>query len=245
VLIDDMEGTGNGPIKLKVTDTLPGSLPGYWFDGVSLTQADGGIGAPNTLTPRPFTFTMLPMPHTTYSGTMSTSGAHVACSIGDQYGFCQEAFEFAQIPASDAGAASDAADAAPIPRITQQFDISQYKQVTFWTMAGASAGTQSLKVLFPDVNSDPRGGICGVGDAGQCYDSWSYPVPGTMLTTSWSQVTINLGTDLVAQNFGHEAAAYDPHHAYGIGFQVGGPNTADSGMIVRADYWIDDIYFVK
>ncbi|MDP8999157.1 MAG: hypothetical protein M3O46_03500 [Myxococcota bacterium] len=103
VLIDDMEptnppGAANGPIKLMPFPA--GEYPGYWYDGMSNGDTR------NTITPATTTYgySMLPMSHMTMTGITSTRGAHVACTLWDTYGYCQEAFEFAQVNSGvDAG----------------------------------------------------------------------------------------------------------------------------------------------
>ena len=233
-------GSTNGPIELTGLPT--GDYPGYWYDGVSSGDARNTVSPPSN----DYTYSLLPAPHTTMTGVMSAHGAHVACAIWDKYGFCQEAFEFAQANSADA-AVSDSG--GPTPRTTAAFDISAYTGITFWAMAGSTMSTTAqLRVLFPDIDSDPRGGRCAVGDAGACYDSWSYVLPATMLTSSWQQVTVKyapMNGVLTTQTFGYEAANFDPAHVYGVGFQVSGPNAADAGAAVNADFWIDDIYFAK
>lgn len=238
VKIDDMEtlnadgGSTSGPIELTGYPT--GESPGYWYDGVGPTDPR------NTLTPpaNAFAYSLLPAPHTTMPNVTSTHGAHVACALWPQYAYCQEALEFAQAP-SDAGGSAT---------VGVSYDISAYTGITFWVMAGANMTPGGVRVLFPDINSDPRGGHCAVGDAGACYDSWSYEIPATMVTTSWQQVTVTyapMNGQLGVQNFGYEAANFDTKHVYGITFQVSGPSVMDASAAINADYWIDDIYFAK
>ncbi len=244
VKIDDMETTGgpdggstNGPIELTGLPT--GEYPGYWYDGVSSSDPRNTVTPPNNM----YTYSVLPAPHTTMTGVTSAHGAHVACPIWDQYGFCQQAFEFAQVNVDAA-----APEGGATPRVTAAFDISQYNGITFWVMAGPKMdATAKIRVLFPDIDSDPRGNRCG-GDAGQCYDSWSYVIPSAMVTSSWTQVSVAYAPAdgvLAAQSFGFEAPHFDPAHVYGIGFQVSGPSVMDASAAVNADYWIDDIYFTK
>ena len=246
VKIDDMEtmggpdgGSTNGPIELTGLPT--GEFAGYWYNGVGPTDPR------NTITPpaNAFTYSPLPAPHTTMTGITSAHGAHVACAIWPQYGYCQQAFEFAQVNSADAGASDSG---GPTPRTTVAFDASGYTGITFWIMAGSNMSTTGVRVLFPDVDSDPRGNRCGVGDAGGCYDSWSYEIPASMVTSTWTQVTVAyapMNGQLTTQNFGYEAANFDPTKVYGITFQVSGPSIMDASAAVNADFWIDDIYFTK
>src|SRR5262249_39465772 len=101
-------------------------------------------------------------------------------------------------------------------------DASKYKGVTFWAMAGAGA-TTSLRVNFPDKDTDPSGGTCGT----KCQDHF-----GAVLTlsSSWTQQTIQF-SDLKQQGWGTAAASFDAKSAYGVEFMVPANTTFD--------LWID------
>jgi hypothetical protein len=243
-----MEIGTNGPVQIAVPS---GEFPGYWYDGVSQGSPNNTI-TPGTGLAGAFVYSTLTTPNPL--DPTSTKGAHVACTIWDQYGYCQEAFEFAQVNV-DGGAGLDASPEASVPRVTVPFDASMYTGITFWTLAGPTASGQALKVLFPDIDTDPRGGICGpvagspqyTGDAGACYDSWGQTLMAAMLSsTAWMQVTVSFAT-LGGGNFGYEGltGGVVPSKLFGVTFQVSGPTVMDAAAPVVADYWVDDIYFTK
>jgi hypothetical protein len=243
-----MEIGTNGPVQIAVP---MGEFPGYWYDGVSQGSTSNTITPGSGLTGG---FTYSPLGTLTNAADpTSTKAAHVACAIHDLYGYCQEAFEFAQVNL-DAGA--DANPDAAVPRVTVPFDASAYTGITFWAMAGSTGVGQQLKVLFPDIDTDPRGGRCGpvagspqyTGDSGACYDSWGQSLTSAQLSSTWTQVTVPFAT-LVGGNFGFEgnSGMVDPANLFGVTFQVGGPNPAmvEAGTTIVADYWVDDVYFTK
>jgi hypothetical protein len=263
-LIDDMETTTHGPIKLPGID--PPEKPGYWFNF-------GGTAPGDMLTPpyQSFVFSAVAPPTTTLMGKTSAHAAHELCTLGGQYDVCGVGFEFAQVNAldagPDAGCVVEAADAAPedagdsgspICETTVPFDISQYKGITFWgkTTAGG-ATTLDVKVLFPDTFTDPRGNICnsaaagasGPTDTSQCYNSYAETVT---LTGAWTQFTVMLADLKQDSTFGYilppdggaDAGSWSGTNVYGINWQ-GQDNNAPGAATVTMDIWLDDVYFIQ
>jgi hypothetical protein len=267
-LIDDMETTTHGPIKL--TGIVPPEKPGYWFNF-------GGTAPGDMLTPpyQSFVFSAVMPPTTTLMGKTSAHAAYELCTLGGQYDVCGVGFEFAQVNALDAGADAgadagcvvEAPDAAPedagdsgppICETTVPFDISPYKGIIFWgkTTAG-DAGTLDVKVLFPDTFTDPRGNICNSAAAGafgptdtlQCYNSFTKHVT---FTGAWQQFTVLLADLKQDPGFGYilpldagaDAGSWSGTNVYGINWQGQDNNAPDSGTVTM-DLWVDDVYFIQ
>jgi len=216
VLIDDMEGTTapNGPILISLG--AADLFPGYW----GAYRSAGNIA--NTLVPDPFSYSVLPAPHETQNGVISTHAAHITCSIADLYGFCEEGFWFA----------ANATEAVPV-------DISKYSGIVFWGMS--SLGNR-VKVHIANIDTSPSGGKCGHTDAAvdQCWDSFSTYVT---FTNTWQRFEVKF-SDLYQEGWGYAAPSrtFDATTAYTIFFQVNGPQNAAAPPI-SADFWVDDVYF--
>jgi hypothetical protein len=264
-LIDDMETTTHGPIEYA--GITPPETPAYWFNF-------GGTAMGDVMTPpyQSFVFSAVDPPTTTYLGKTSAHAGHQVCALNGQYDVCGIGVEFAQIndedAAADAGCVVEPLDASipdatvadggdageagpPVCKVTVPFDISQYKGVAFWAKAGdlGDAGTVDLKVIFPDPDTDPRGGICnsaaagagGPTDTSQCYDSYAETVE---MTGDWQEFVV-LFSDLQLGSFGWVTPnAFDEQHVYGINFQVQ-DNDASGSPTVNFDFWLDDLYFIK
>lgn len=224
VKVDDMEVGTNGPIALQ--PSAVGEVPGGWFDFVS-------AGSPlNTASPSPFAYATLPAPQTTWPGVTSTRAAHVACSVNDAFGTCQEGLVFALAGSGTARAAVTV-------------DVGDYDGITFW---GRSDASNTVQVSFPDIDTDARGGRCGQSDgaADRCWDEFG---KGLVFTPTWQQFTVSFRE--LRQNgypfvwgYGPPSGAFDAAHVYGITFGVAGPTTGDAGP-QSADFWIDDVYLTR
>jgi hypothetical protein len=236
-LIDDMSNP-SGQIKLAVTSSS--ETAGYWFTTINDT---GG-----TITPVPATnggawsYTAITNPPA--GATIANAACINGATSPTQYSEAGMGFNFA-LQKIDAGA--DSGVSAP----AVEYDISSHKGISFWVFGAADAGTQSVRVLFPDHTTDPRGGVCppAATDTTQCYDSWQDPIP---VAPGWSQQTIHYtpvmpGTsgDLTQQGFGlSEATGFDDAHVYGMTFQIDGPKTGDAGAGTPFDFCVADIQFV-
>jgi hypothetical protein len=234
-LIDDMSNP-TGQIKVAVG---AGESAGYWFttindSGGSITPTPGATGGT--------------WAYSTVTGPSDASITNAACIHGvtspQQYSEAGMGFNFA-IQKIDA--AADSGIQAP----AVEYDISAHKGIQFWAFGAADAGNQSVRVLFPDHTTDPRGGVCPADatDMNQCYDSWQDTIS---LSPGWQLVTIHYtpvmpGTsgDLTQLQFGFtEAAGFDDTRVYGVTFQVNGPQTADAGTGTPFDLCVADIMFV-
>ncbi len=269
VLIDDMETTTHGPIEL--TGIPSSDSPGYWFNfgANKLLEA----GPPPDMADPPimsFAFSALPAPTTTLNGKTSNHAAHQSCTLNSLYDVCGIGMEFAQVNAPDAGdggavvdasaGAGDAGDAGPsIPKVTIPFDISRYKGITFWgrtTTSTDDAGLTMVKVLFPDTDTDPRGGVCnsalarasGPDDTSQCYNSYALSFA---FTSDWQQFTVMFDDPnfSIASTFGYQGDGGGPPpwtgtNVYGINWQAQ-DNAMPDADGVATDLWIDDVYFIE
>ncbi|MGD0680017.1 MAG: hypothetical protein ABSC94_31930 [Polyangiaceae bacterium] len=142
-------------------------------------------------------------------------------------------------------------DAGPsIPEMTVPFDISQYKGITFWGKAGADAGTIPIKILFPNTDTDPRGGVCNGAaananspcDTTLCYNSYAIT---EMFTGEWQQFTVLFSDLAIDPTFGYQ----DPNpftgkNVYGVDWQGQDNDDPDAGP-VDIDFWVDDVYFIQ
>jgi hypothetical protein len=274
VLIDDMETTTHGPIELAMIQ--PPLYPGYWYN--SGAAAAGDTADPPMMS---FVFTELPTPTKTLDGAVSAHAARQSCSLNGLYDTCGIGFEFAQEPEAEGGAgdaapcatsvdaagpdgtstdatstdaaAADAGDgAAPVPRITVPFDISQYRGIVFWGKAGGDGGTLDIKVQFPDTETDPRGGVCTSASAGaagpcdhsQCYNSYALH---EMFTSEWQEFTVLFDDPAFAidPSWGYQAVSpWDGKKIYGINWQTQKNTPPDAGAL-GVEFWVDDVYFVQ
>lgn len=240
-----MEGTGNGPNSLPTVPT--GESRGYWYNTAS-------TGAP--IVPNPFTYTTLAASHMTVAGVTSTKAAYTGCTLSTQYAYCVEGVDFFQAPV-DSGLPADAGPEATVPQVTVASDISAYTGLTFWAMSGVDGGTVSVHTLFPDTDTDPRGGKCGLptGAAGAvnyaCSDDFQHT---DTFGATWTQVSISLAgcatgavsCDLTQRAFGTVPAGtfFNPAQVYGVKWQSDGAQTVDAAPVVTG-YFVDDVYFTE
>ncbi len=108
------------------------------------------------------------------------------------------------------------------------YDASKYKGVSFWAKK-APGTTPNVRVKFPDVNTDPDGGVCSA-----CYNDHGRVIK---LTDEWTQYF--LAFDSLSQERGWgspKTGSLDATQVYAIQFQVN-----DKGQ--KYDIWVDDIAF--
>ncbi|MCL2450498.1 MAG: hypothetical protein FWD17_16240, partial [Polyangiaceae bacterium] len=147
----------------------------------------------------------------------------------------------------DAGADGDAGASAAYA--TVPFDISQYSGITFWGRTDIDeGGGVDLKVLFPDWDTDPRGGVCNgppadasSSDISQCYNSYAVHVT---LHSGWQQYFVLFSNVQIDPSRGYQGAQWDATKVYGIDWQEQDNATPDSTN-QPMDLWIDDVYFIK
>jgi hypothetical protein len=150
---------------------------------------------------------------------------------------------------ADAGADGDAG--ASVPMTTVPFDISKYKGISFWGRTDLDDGSGiDLKVLFPDTDTDPRGGVCnsaaarasGPTDLSQCYNSYAVHVN---LTSNWTQFKVLFSDLAIDGSFGFQGAQpWSGTNVYGINWQEQ-DNNSDDPTNQPMDLWIDDVYFIQ
>jgi len=256
VLIDDMETTTHGPIQFATGIAAP-LTQGYWYNSGAGYAGDAGVPADTSTPPQlSFVFTAITSPTTTLNCKPSTHAARQLCALNGLYDTCGVGFEFAQLPDVDAGA--DPADAGPgSPKYTTPFDISHYKSVTFWGMTttpDADTGVLTVKMSFPDTDTDPRGQVCngGGGNTSKCYNSYA---ANFMFTTSWQQFTVKLdagdgtgapaGGIAIDPSWGFQGAQWLPTQVYGINWQAQRNTNPGDGPPLMTDIWVDDVYFVE
>jgi hypothetical protein len=232
-LVDDAANP-SGQISFPVTS---GYTAGYWFttinDGGSITPVPAASGGSWSYTPVP--------------SPADASIAQAACISGvtspTEYSEAGEGFNWAL---QQIDAAADSGIQAP----AVEWDISKYTGISFWVYvpADSGAGTQSIRVLFPDKTTDPRGNVCLLDastPATTCYDSWEKTVP---FAPGWQLVQIHF-TDLIQLGFGEPdtymsggVPAFDAQHSFGVTFQANGPQMADASAGIPFDFCIADLY---
>lgn len=105
-------------------------------------------------------------------------------------------------------------------------NLSAYTGISFW--AKRNSGTvEQITVAFPNVNTDPDGGICTT-----CNDDHGLKI---CLSNTWTQYTIYF-SQLTQEGFGSPQTSFPPTQVYGIAFKV--------PANVSFDFSIDEISFV-
>jgi hypothetical protein len=124
------------------------------------------------------------------------------------------------------------------------YDASAYLGFVFWGRIGGQtgeedAGVSGIRLNVPDMNTDPRGGVCT--EAGMtCNDFFGKEL---IFTTEWQEFEV-LYADLGQSGFGTPEPALDAAHVYACQFLIStDANNGNSGQAF--DLWIDDIYFIK
>jgi hypothetical protein len=118
----------------------------------------------------------------------------------------------------------------------QLYDASRYNAITFWartTASDAAKFSASVRVQFPDRDTDPDGQVCTADGSLGCSDHYGRTI---VLSTTWTKYTIRFN-QLQQAGFGQPASGFDAAHLYGIEFQFALGSTFDC--------WIDDIAFTS
>lgn len=248
-MIDDQSSTGSA-ISLKAPS---GTSPGTWFSYGSDSGSQSAPGANGqAISPKQYsayTFAAVTngptSPAITKAACLSSSGFD-GYSVG-------EGFHFITKVPGDAGADSGV-DAQPIP-----YDVSAYTGISFWAMGGGDGGSYTIRVKFPDAQTDgdpfaapgnafgnPSSACFGDSstDNSKCFDDFSDDVA---MPTTWSQVSIKFATDLGQHNFGEQFTAIDLKHVYGIEFEVEGLGApgSDAGLAPGFNFCVAQIAFTQ
>ena len=120
------------------------------------------------------------------------------------------------------------------------YDVTPYRGVTFWAMAGG-ASDASLRLKFPMVDETriSDGGDCDESmlGPGQCGDNFGEPFSLPKGAT-WKQYTIMWSDSTFAQVGWGVHFPWNPTHVTSIQIE-----SVDKGP--GYDFWIDDIYFIN
>lgn len=110
------------------------------------------------------------------------------------------------------------------------YDASKYSGISFW--AKSDAGTQNLRALFPDKDTDPDAGLCKTaGNTNQCYDHYGFRMT---IAPGWNRYTVSF-KNLTQDGWGRQGTAFDPSSLFQIFFQF--PANATFAL------WLDNIAF--
>jgi len=258
--IDDMEGEGSR-IPWQAPHIDSGAGTGRW-------QSFADVGC-KSLVPTPtsrdadrWTFTDVPKPYTTFPGVHSTRAARLSTTepLVDTWGAGMRFDLTSTVDTVEPSA--EVPEDLPCP--TAERDLSEwpaeavnvrdYRGVTFFGMADASAGTTRVSVLLLDRNSDPRGGICdpAVASPTECFNSFAASVE---LGADFKRHEVDFADLRQDPQWGYRPTPNEPdlEHAYGIAFQVFTPGgVCPDGAVcpggppnLTFDIWIDDVYFVN
>jgi hypothetical protein len=113
------------------------------------------------------------------------------------------------------------------------YNASKYSGFTFW--AKSDMANQSVRVSFPDQDTQPEGALCQANTTGAtaCHDHYGkYVKPNS----TWQKYTVTF-KELAQEGWGRQATSFDPSTVYEVLFQI--PATADFSL------WIDDVAFIK
>ncbi len=257
--IDDMEGPG------PVIEWAPpvGATAGIWFTATDCTQNDRISPPARQLDPGGWSYALLPTPHATLSGTVSTQavrfrttsplvgiwGANVGLVFAAAPGDGGSGPVDAGAPRDDAGACMQASSLDyPSPPV----DLTAYAGVTFWARAETPGGRE-MRVQVSDVNTDPRGGICQEKDSGAsdyCYNGFGVQL---QLTDTFRQYTLDFAQFTQRGGWGyHPPAGIDWSRVFSMSFEMDLPSCSASAAMcpggapsLSFDFWIDDLYFVN
>jgi hypothetical protein len=115
---------------------------------------------------------------------------------------------------------------------SKPYDLRPYTGIGFWARVGAGSKT-SMRIDFPDGETDPGGGLCVIGSTTQpCFDHF-----GTVLTfdTTWKYYVVRFST-LKQGGWGWARPSFDPSKVFGLQLQAGAGGSFD--------LWLDDFELV-
>ncbi|HVT06091.1 MAG TPA: hypothetical protein VHO67_01465 [Polyangia bacterium] len=269
--IDDME-QGDGTIEWAPP---AGLAPGNWYSATDCSTArdiwpPGATANAGILTLSSWSSSPLTTPHETFPGIVSTRAArvHTISPILGGWGASMDvalatapalSVEIVPTGGPDAGAAGF--DASPGPPAgcpivlgaEASSDLSAYAGITFWAQ-GDPTGARTVRVIFLDANTDPRGGICNYVDSNSpdyCYNGFSTTIA---LTGAFTRYTVDFASLAQTPTWGYHPNpdVFDVQHVYQLLFQIDAPRCYLHEMCVGGappplsfDFWIDDLYFVN
>jgi endoglucanase len=107
------------------------------------------------------------------------------------------------------------------------YDASKYGGISFFAKKGA--GTGSIRLKVPDVNTDPQGNVCK-----ECFNDHGVDLE---LTEAWTKYVVPYSVMRQMTGWGAPLVAdIVPSKLYGIQFQVNLPGQS-------FDIWVDDLTF--
>lgn len=112
------------------------------------------------------------------------------------------------------------------------YNATAYRGLTFWAM---SVTNTTLRVAFPDIDTDPAGARCSpAGGATGCFDHWgSYVV----LNSGWNKITV-LFTSLQQDGWGNLAPTFRADTVFSAQFNIAAPQSI-------FDVWVDDVALLR
>jgi hypothetical protein len=112
------------------------------------------------------------------------------------------------------------------------YDASKYDGISF--LAKIDSGSASgLRVVFPDKDTQPDGGLCQASVPGNsCWDHYGKKID---ITTTWTRYQVSFN-ELTQIGWGRAGAGFDRSTIYEVRFQL--PSNAKFAV------WIDDVALV-
>ena len=117
---------------------------------------------------------------------------------------------------------------------SEPVDVSRWRGVSFWARSSTNA---TVRVRFPDVNTDPRGGVCNsdgdeVGPDVGCFNDFAADV---RLAPSWQRYEVRFSELAQLPWFGLKVPSFEPRQVYGIAFSMPLAQQAPEGYEVSLD----------
>ena len=109
------------------------------------------------------------------------------------------------------------------------YDASKYKGVSFLAKVGEGS-TTALRFKIPDVNTEPKGGVCK-----ECYNDFGIDFAAT---TEWTRYTVMFSDLKQGDGWG------DPHPPGLDASKIFGMQWQTESVGKDYDIWIDDVSFV-
>lgn len=109
------------------------------------------------------------------------------------------------------------------------FDASAFSAVSFYAKVESGSAT-SVRVTFPDMNTDPMGEVCGTAETGteDCLNHFGADLE---LTTEFTEYVLEFG-ELAQRDWGHLEPSLDASQLLGMEVSWG---------TAAVDLWLDDV----